>query len=683
MMLPKKDAPVVAIALLLALTQAPKTFAASWNFHWAGMPVATFPMPTNVPNGTAVRIAGSSSMAAVSQALKQGFEAKFPGSAIASETSDATAAIQQLLDGKVDLAAISRPLTADEKAAGLVDVPVSRDKIAVVVSADSPFTGELTHDQFAKIFRGEITDWSQVGGAPGAIRLIDRPDTSDLRQSFKGYPVFDGNFATGATAVPIGQDSTDEMLKALGNDGIGYANVKQVLDKPGIRVISMWGTAPTDPRYPFSQPFAYVYKGQNPSPAVQAFLGYASAPEVQGAIEQAKLVATPPVGAAASPAPSPPPAESPSPAASPSPSAVASPTAAPTVSPTASPTAPASPGAASPGATALVPGGDTATDGGLNIPSWIWWLLPLGLLALLLGWLFGDRRTEDEGAELTADAGSPPDFGDLGGTVAATGLGAGAIAAGGAALDYTRNTAASGMDGLENLSEGATGFAGDAADAGGNMFSGLWDNDAEADNAAGGIGDRLDDGDDGLSGLFGDASDAAGNAVDDGKDAIANLFGGASNMAGNAAGNVMDRGAGAVAGAGAMAAGAAAAATSAFSGGGAAPSTSGNRIVLVPREPKRAHVYWEIPNAYKEALRQRGGETLALRLYDVTGLDLSYQTPHSVQQFECGELSRDQDIPVAESDRDYIAEIGYLTADQRWLRMARSAAVRVPSVEGY
>jgi hypothetical protein len=108
-----------------------------------------------------------------------------------------------------------------------------------------------------------------------------------------------------------------------------------------------------------------------------------------------------------------------------------------------------------------------------------------------------------------------------------------------------------------------------------------------------------------------------------------------------------------------------------------------NRIVLVPREPHRAHVYWEIPNAYKDAIRQRGGEKLALRLYDVTGLDLSYQTPHSVQQFDCSELARDQDIPVSESDRDYIAEIGYLTTDQRWLRIARSAAVRVPSVEGY
>jgi phosphate transport system substrate-binding protein len=676
MMLQKKDAPVVAIALLLALTNAPKA-TASWNPLWVGTSanLATFPLPTNVPNGTAVKIAGSSSMAAISQALKQGFEGKFPGSAIASETTDTNTAIQQLLDGKVDLAAISRPLTADEKAAGLVDVPVSRDKIAVVVSPQNPYTGELTHDQFAKVFRGEITDWSQIGGQPGAIRLIDRPESSDLRQSFKGYPVFEGNFATGTTAVAPPQDSTDAMIKLLGTDGIGYATAKQVLDNPNVRVISMWGTPPTDPRYPFSQPFTYVYKGQNPSPAVQAFLGYASAPEAQPAIEQAKTVATPPVGntppsPAASPSPSA--VASPSPTAAASPSPAASPSAA--ASPGASPTAQPSAGAVSPGATALAPGAEPAADAGFNMPSWIWWLLPLGLLALLLGWLFGDRRTEED-PELTAEGGVLPDNDNdtTDNYTANTGLAAGTLAAGGAAFDYSRGD----DNGIENLSSLSEGNADE-----GNMFSGLWGGATDiAEGAVDGVGNAARSGGDALSGMFGDATDATGNALDAGGDALSNLFGGASDMAGN----VMNAGGSAVAGAGAMAAGAAAAAGSAFGGSAPAstPSTGTNRIVLVPREPHRAHVYWEIPNAYKEAIRQRGGEKLALRLYDVTGLDLSYQTPHSVQQFDCGELARDQDIPVSESDRDYIAEIGYLTADQRWLRMARSATVRVPSVEGF
>ncbi|NJR39371.1 MAG: DUF4912 domain-containing protein [Leptolyngbyaceae cyanobacterium CSU_1_4] len=675
MMLSKKDAPVVAIALLLALTHAPKTFAASWNLQWAGTSanLATFPLPTNVPNGTSVKIASSSGMAAISQALKQGFEGKFPGSAIASETSDANTAIQQLLDGKVDLAAISRPLTANEKAAGLVDVPVSRDKIAVVVSAANSFKGELTDEQFAKIFRGEITNWSQIGGQPGAIRVIDRPDTSDLRQSFQGYPIFAGNFATGANAVALPQDNTNEMLKALDANSIGYATARQVLDQPGVRVISMWGTPPTDPRYPFSQPFIYVYKGQNPTPAVQAFLGYASAPEAQPAIEQAKTAAIAPV-VTAPPSPAENLVASPSPAAA-SPSATASPTGNPAAAPgaTASPTGNPS-GAAEPGATALVPGADPAADTGWNMPAWIWWLLPLGLLALLLGWLFGDRRTEED-PELIAEGGSPPELEDLGGR-ATTGFEGSALGVGGAAVDFSRTPTEPGMSDFSDLAEDPNLRAGNGDASDENMFSGLWGGTVdsnESPTSRGGDAAQLDDAS--LSGLFGDASDLSGDtlASDD-----ANLFGDVPDRTG--------MNTGAIAGSAAMAGGAAAA--SMFSEGtsapvGSTPTAGTNRIVLVPREPHRAHVYWEIPNAYKDAIRQRGGETLALRLYDVTGLDLSYQTPHSVQQFDCGELARDQDIPVEQSDRDYIAEIGYLTADQRWLRMARSAAVRVPSVEGY
>ena len=90
----------------------------------------------------------------------------------ASSTDEA---LKSLLDGKIDLAAIGRPLSAAEKAQGLKETPIGREKIAIIVGSDNPFSGDLTFEQFAKIFRGEITNWSELGGAPGAIRFIDRP----------------------------------------------------------------------------------------------------------------------------------------------------------------------------------------------------------------------------------------------------------------------------------------------------------------------------------------------------------------------------------------------------------------------------------------------------------------------------------------------------------------------------
>jgi hypothetical protein len=88
-----------------------------------------------------------------------------------------------------------------------------------------------------------------------------------------------------------------------------------------------------------------------------------------------------------------------------------------------------------------------------------------------------------------------------------------------------------------------------------------------------------------------------------------------------------------------------------------------SRIVLMPRDPQWGYAYWDAPNEQKEELRRQGGQRLALRLYDVTGVELNHQSAHSLQQYDCEEMARDWYIPIPVSDRDYIAEIGYVTGD--------------------
>ncbi|MEL6158294.1 MAG: DUF4912 domain-containing protein [Cyanobacteria bacterium J06554_11] len=105
-----------------------------------------------------------------------------------------------------------------------------------------------------------------------------------------------------------------------------------------------------------------------------------------------------------------------------------------------------------------------------------------------------------------------------------------------------------------------------------------------------------------------------------------------------------------------------------------------SRIVLLPRDPQWAYAYWDIPNDHKQELRNQGGNRLALRFYDVTDIDINYQSPHSLQQYECGELAREWYLPVPVSDRDYTVEVGYICDDGRWLMLSRSAPVRIPPV---
>ncbi len=103
-----------------------------------------------------------------------------------------------------------------------------------------------------------------------------------------------------------------------------------------------------------------------------------------------------------------------------------------------------------------------------------------------------------------------------------------------------------------------------------------------------------------------------------------------------------------------------------------------SKIVMMPRDPQWSYVYWDVPHEDKEKLRRQGGQQLALRLYDVTNLNLD--KAHSIQEYPVDELAREWYVPIPFSDRDYICEIGYRCPDKRWLVLARSASVHTPPV---
>ncbi len=273
----KKQASLTSLALLLVLAANPEPLAALFKTNPVLAQATSNVSASTAPNGKTVRIDSSSSMKVMNESHKQQLEQR-PGTNVQVSYDGTDAALQSLLDGKTDLAAVGRPLTAQEKAKGFVVVPQGRHKIAIVVGTDNPFTGNLTFEQFAQIFRGEITDWSQVGGSPGPIQLIDRPAASDTRQAFQSYSVFKQAPFVAATNAVKSEDSTEAVIKKLGTRGISYAIADQVTNTPGVRIVPMHKTLPSDPRYPFSQPLAYVYKGPTASPVVAAFLGDVAVP---------------------------------------------------------------------------------------------------------------------------------------------------------------------------------------------------------------------------------------------------------------------------------------------------------------------------------------------------------------------------------------------------------------------
>jgi phosphate transport system substrate-binding protein len=250
-----------------------------------GIPAAFAP-PTSVASGTVVRIDGSTSMVQINQALKNAFEQQFPGTKVVTGAGGSDKGIGDLLAGKVEIAAISRPLTPQEQAQGLVAIPVAKDAIAIVVGEKNPFRTGLNQAQVAGIFQGQITNWSVLGGNPGTIRVINRPEGSGTRKAFQELVLKVGSFGNTPNITTLPRDATTPLLQALGADGIGYATYAQVAKQRTVRTVAVDGLTPEAATYPYQRTLYYVYK-QPANGAAQAFLGYAASPLGQQIISTA------------------------------------------------------------------------------------------------------------------------------------------------------------------------------------------------------------------------------------------------------------------------------------------------------------------------------------------------------------------------------------------------------------
>lgn len=111
---------------------------------------------------------GSTSMDKVIGALREQFMTDHKNVTVTYDPTGSGSGIEAVKNGTADIGLASRSLKDEEKADGLTETVIALDGIAVIVNAQSK-VADLTVEQIAKIFTGEITDWSEVGGDPGAI----------------------------------------------------------------------------------------------------------------------------------------------------------------------------------------------------------------------------------------------------------------------------------------------------------------------------------------------------------------------------------------------------------------------------------------------------------------------------------------------------------------------------------
>ena len=235
---------------------------------------------------------GSTSMEKVIGALSEQFMADNSGVTITYDPTGSGAGIEAASNGSADIGLASRALKDEEKAGGLTETIVALDGIAVIVNADSKVEN-LTVEQIGKIFTGEITDWSEVGGDAGTISCIGREAGSGTRDGFE-------TITDTKDACKLDQEltSTGGVIEAVaGNpNAIGYASLSAVEGKDTVKAVTVGGVACTeatvlDGSYAIQRPFVLVTKtGETRSPAAQAFFDYATSSAASQLIKAAGAV---------------------------------------------------------------------------------------------------------------------------------------------------------------------------------------------------------------------------------------------------------------------------------------------------------------------------------------------------------------------------------------------------------
>ena len=240
----------------------------------------------------AVALNGSTSMEKVVGVLGEQFMADNQGVSVTYDATGSGAGIEAASNGSTDIGLASRALKDEEAASGLVGTTVALDGIAVIVNADSK-VADLTVEQIAAIFTGEITDWSEVGGEAGTISCIGREAGSGTRDGFESI--------TGTTdACKMDQEltSTGAVIEAVaGNpNAIGYASLSSVEGKDTVKAVTVGGVQCSeatvlDGSYAIQRPFVFVTKADAAlSAQAQAFFDFATSAAANDLIRAAGAV---------------------------------------------------------------------------------------------------------------------------------------------------------------------------------------------------------------------------------------------------------------------------------------------------------------------------------------------------------------------------------------------------------
>ena len=235
-------------------------------------------------------MAGSTSMEKMARATNEVFMNTYPGTNVTAEFIGSGAGIESVLSGSAKVANVSRNLTDEEKAEGIVENIVAIDGIGVVVNPSNE-VDDLTKEQLADIYTGEIKNWSEVGGSDEPIVVIGREAPSGTREAFESILELE------ECSYSNELDNTGAVIAKVSavKGAIGYVSLDVIDDS--VKALKMDGVEATaenikNGTYFLQRPFVMGTKGEieEQEDIIQAYFEFLQSDEGKAVIEQVGLI---------------------------------------------------------------------------------------------------------------------------------------------------------------------------------------------------------------------------------------------------------------------------------------------------------------------------------------------------------------------------------------------------------
>lgn len=235
---------------------------------------------------TQVIVTGSTTLLPIAEQAAEQFEEVNDSANILVSGLGSSAGIEAVHTGTSDIGTSSRDLKGDELEWGLIDIPVAYDGIAVIVNPSNPVE-DLSLDELRRIFAGEITNWSEVGGEDRRINLVNRDEASGTREAFSKIVMgAEAVFDRRAVVLPGTGQVRDVVSRSEG--AIGYISVGFVeprFTKTRVKALRVDGIAPSDEtvgsgEYPIARVLHFFTNGE-PTGLAKEFIDFVLSEAVQ------------------------------------------------------------------------------------------------------------------------------------------------------------------------------------------------------------------------------------------------------------------------------------------------------------------------------------------------------------------------------------------------------------------